>query len=80
MSSRGKQAYKQSIDIQRLERDKRKKKREELCNLWNNQKSNRKMIGEGQPDRVREQFESEMNRPELEITTAVQRPSKKDKM
>jgi hypothetical protein len=76
MSSRGKQAHKKSTDIQRLEWDKRKKKREELCNLWNSQKSNRKMIGEGHPDRAREQSESEMNRPELEITTAAMTPER----
>jgi hypothetical protein len=77
MSSRGKQAHKQATDIQRLERDKRKKKREELCNLWYSQKSNRKMIREGHPDRVCEQSESEINRPEMEITTVAVTPDRR---
>lgn len=77
MSLGGKQAQKQAIDIQRLEQDKRKKKREELRNLWNSQKSNRKMFGEGQPDRAREQSESEINRLELAITVVAATPDRR---
>jgi hypothetical protein len=71
MLLRGKQAHKQSTNIQRLERNKRQKKREEICNLWNSQKSNRKMIEEGNLDRECENSKSEMNRPDLEITTTA---------
>lgn len=77
MSLGGKQAQKQAIDIQRLEQDKRKKKREELRNLWNSQKSNRKMFGEGQPDRAHEQSESEINRLELVITVVAATPDRR---
>jgi hypothetical protein len=52
MSSKGKKIYKQAPNIQKLERDKRQKKREEIRNLWNNQKSNRKMVREDKPDIV----------------------------
>jgi hypothetical protein len=74
MSSRGKQAHKKDNDIQKLEWDKRKNKREDFCNMWYSQNSNRKMVYEGQPDRAHEQSQSEMNRPELEITTVVVTP------
>jgi hypothetical protein len=76
MSSRGKQEHKKSIDIQRSKRDKRKKKREEICNLWNSQKSNRKIIEEGKPDKECEHSESETNRPDLAITTATVTPDR----
>jgi hypothetical protein len=76
MSSRGKQSHKKSTDIQKIERDKRKQKREELCNQWNNKKSNRKMFGEGHPDRAREQSESDIDRPELAIATASVTPDR----
>jgi hypothetical protein len=58
-------------DIQKLERDKRQKKREEIRNPWTNQKLNRKMVGGDQLDRACEQSESERNRPELAITIAT---------
>ena len=76
MLLRGKQAHKQSTNIQRLERNKRKKKREEICNLWNSQKSNRKMIEEGKTDKECEHSESETNRPDLAITTAMMTPDR----
>jgi hypothetical protein len=76
MSSRGKQAHTKSIDIQRLERDERKKKREEICNLWNSQKSNRKMIKEGKTDKECEHSESETNRLDLAITTTTVTPDR----
>jgi hypothetical protein len=76
MSSRGKQAHKKSTDIQRLEWDKRKKKREELHNLWNSQKLNRNILREGQPDIVHEKSDSEANRPDLAITTAAMTPER----
>jgi hypothetical protein len=74
MSSRGKKMNKKSTDIQRLEWGKRKNKREEIHNLWNNWKSNRKMVGEYQPDRAHEQSESEINQPEMAITTVRRSP------
>jgi hypothetical protein len=77
MLSRGKKTYKKSIDIHRLERDKRKKKREELPNLWSIQKSNRNMIKEGHLGRVCEKYESEMNQPELEIKIVAVTPLNK---
>jgi hypothetical protein len=59
MSSRGKQIYKQTFDIQKLEWDKRQNKREEIPNMWNNHKLNRKMVGEDNPDRACEQSDFE---------------------
>jgi hypothetical protein len=80
MSSRGKKIYKQMTDIQKLERDKRKKKREEIHNMWNNQNSNRKIVGEDHPDRACEQSESDMNRPDLEITTVATTPDRSNEV
>jgi hypothetical protein len=76
MSSRGKQSHKKSVDIQKIEWDKRQQKREELCNQWNKKKSNRNMSGEGHPDRACEQSESDRDRPELATTTAVVTPDR----
>ena len=76
MSSRGKQAHKKSTDIQRLEKDERKKKREEIFNLWNSQKSNRKMIEEVKTDKECEHSESETNRLDLAITTTTVTPDR----
>jgi hypothetical protein len=76
MSSRGKQAHKQSVDIQKIEWDKRQQKREELRNQWNNKNLNRNMSGEGQPVRACEQSESDRDRPELATTTAAVTPDR----
>jgi hypothetical protein len=54
MSLRGKQIYKKMTDIQKLEQDKKQKKREETCNMWINQNSNRKIVREDYPDRARD--------------------------
>jgi hypothetical protein len=76
MSSRGKQAHKKSMDIQKIERDKRQQKREELHNQWNKKNSNRKMSGEGHPVRAHEKSESDRDRPELATTTVVTTPDR----
>jgi hypothetical protein len=39
--------------------------------MWHSQNSNRKLVGEVHPDRACEKSESDMNRPDLEITTTT---------
>jgi len=39
--------------------------------MWNNQNLETKIVKEDQPDRAREQFDSDKNRLDLEITIAT---------
>jgi hypothetical protein len=80
MSSRGKKIYKQMTNIQKLEWDKRKKKRDEICNMWNNRNSNRKIVREDDPNRGHEQSESNRNRRDMAIKTATMTPEKSNEV
>ena len=76
MSSRGKKAHKKSTNIQKIKRDKRKQKREELHNQWNSKKYNRKMSREGHPVRAHEDSDSYKDQLELEIVAVTVTPDK----